>query len=190
MSFEFSLLDNGVDSFKKTKESLDRISDLHIEYSFHLIKDATIFLHHGTEILMKYLLSSKNESLIFENIDKYVEAKDELKILKKSKTYKEASGFGIEYYYRYNIFDTSKGRKLKTITLIEALKRVEFLIDLEISEAVKGAIYYLNDVRNSIVHHSLKFHDEKELREHIDKLKSHFDVLLLFFESNIVSLMQ
>jgi len=190
MYFEFSLLDNGIDSLTKVKESLDKFDELVKDYSFHLIKDATISLHHGTEILLKYLLSSRNESLIFENLNKYIEAKEELQQLKIKKPYKKATGFGIEYYYKYNIFDTNRGNQLKTITLIEALRRVEYLIDIEISDAVKGAVHYLNDERNKIVHHSIKFHGRDDLDGFIDKLKSHFTILLDFFGNNIDGLLQ
>src|SRR5690625_7986220 len=62
---EFTLLDNGIDSLQKTKMAIDKINQLHYEFAGHHSKDAVVFLHHGTGILLKKYLSNINESLIF-----------------------------------------------------------------------------------------------------------------------------
>lgn len=72
---EFTLLDNGLDSLKKTGDSLERFKDLHRQNSYHLIKDAIIYLNHGIEILLKYILTTHNESLIFKDLKLYMLAK-------------------------------------------------------------------------------------------------------------------
>jgi len=50
---EFTLLNNGTDSLKKTKASIEKFEELHREHSYHHLKDAIIFINHGVEILLK-----------------------------------------------------------------------------------------------------------------------------------------
>lgn len=56
---EFTLLDNGTDSLKKAKESIENFEELHKTHGYHNLKDAIIFLNHGIEILLKYILSKE-----------------------------------------------------------------------------------------------------------------------------------
>lgn len=72
---EYSLLENGIDSLKKAKTNIEEYEKYHKGSSYDFLKDAIIFLNHGIEILLKYILSKQNESLIFTDINLYMEAK-------------------------------------------------------------------------------------------------------------------
>lgn len=181
---EFTLLDNGIDSLKKTQDSLARFKDLYRPNSYHLIKDAIIYLNHGIEILLKYILSSRNESLIFKDIKHYMKAKEQLKHLPPKE-----KGFGT-YLEKdmLTVFDVPKdklpNKALETITLREALDRVELLCDIEITEEFRNSIYLINKYRNDITHHSIKLTSEKE-----EKLINELRILCVnivgFFEVHI-----
>lgn len=186
---EFTLLDNGTDSLKKAKESIEQFETLYREHSYHHLKDAIIFLNHGIEILFKYILSKRNESLIFTDLKVYMDAKKYLKDMPP-----KVKGFGV-YLDRNKptVFDvpTKKigNKKLTTITLKEALERVEFLCDIEIPEYFRNAIYVINEYRNDLSHHSIKltYTDEEKL---ITVLKSLYDNTLDFFEKHIPGIME
>jgi hypothetical protein len=186
---EFTLLENGTDSLKKAKASIEQFEALHREHSYHLLKDAIIFLNHGIEILLKYILSSRNESLIFKDIKVYMKAKEQLKHMPPKE-----KGFGI--YLERNmptIFDVSEkdlgNKKLETITLREALNRVEFLCDIKVTQEFKNSIFLLNDYRNDLTHHSIKLSPADEERL-ITVLKTLYDNVLDFFEQHIPGLMK
>jgi hypothetical protein len=184
LALEFTLLDNGLDSLKKTQESLKRFNELHRPNSYHLLKDAIIFLNHGIEILLKYILSSRNESLIFKDIKMYMKAKEQLKHLPLKE-----KGFGT--YLERNIptvFDVPKdklqNKKLETITLREAVDRIELLCDIEITKEFGDSIYLINKYRNDITHHSIKLTTQEE-QELINELKILYVNILGFFEEQI-----
>lgn len=82
---EFSLKTNGADSLKKVKICIDLFESSEEQFSFHYLKDATIFLSHSIEVLLKYIISKRDESLIFSDFSKYIN-------VKKSYTMKEISG--------------------------------------------------------------------------------------------------
>lgn len=186
---EFSLIDNGTDSLKKAKVSIEKFEELHENYAYHHLKDAIIFLNHGIEILLKYILSKRNESLIFTDLKLYIEAK---KQLKKNPDYKEGFGIHLEKS-KQNVFDVSirklKGKKLTTITLLEALERVEFLCDITPTEDFKNAIFLINNYRNHLTHHSINL-TKKDEEKLIQTLKALYGYTLDFFEEHISGLMQ
>lgn len=186
---EFTLLDNGTDSLKKAKESIEQFEALHREHSYHHLKDAIIFLNHGIEILFKYILSKRNESLIFTEFKIYMEAKKHLKDMPP-----KVKGFGI-YLDRNKptVFDVPSkkigNKKLTTITLKEALERVELLCDIEIPDDFRNGIYLINEYRNDLSHHSIKLTDSDE-EKLITVLKSLYDNTLDFFEKHIPGIME
>ncbi|MGG5774047.1 hypothetical protein ACLE91_04810 [Bacillus subtilis] len=180
---EFTLLENGIDSLKKAKAHIREFEQYHEESSYHLLKDAIIFLNHGIEILLKYILSIQNESLIFTDINLYMEAKEKLKNESKGKK----NAFGINY--KRNVFDIELGngnkkKQLFTINLNEAIKRIKFLLDIDISEDVDAAITLINGYRNHITHHSI-FLDEPSVKELVEKLKFLYGHILDFFQEHI-----
>ncbi|MGG3281251.1 hypothetical protein [Paenibacillus solani] len=186
---EFTLLDNGTDSLKKAKESIEQFEALHREHSFHHLKDAIIFINHGIEILLKYILSKRNESLIFTDLKVYMDAKKELKGMPP-----KVEGFGI-YLDRNKptVFDVPANKignkKLTTITLKEAIERVELLCDIDIPNDFRNAVFVVNEYRNNLTHHSIKLTaaDEDKL---ITVLKSLYDYSLDFFEEYIAGIME
>lgn len=179
LELEFTLLDNGIDSLKKTQNSIVRFNELYRPNSYHLLKDAIIYLNHGIEILLKYILSSRNESLIFKDIKVYMNAKKQLKHMSP-----KVKGFGT--YLEKNmptVFDVSK-ENLQTITLREAVDRVELLCDIEITNEFRDSIYLINKYRNDITHHSIKLTSEEE-QKLIKELKILYVNILFFFEAQI-----
>lgn len=179
---EYTLLENGIDSLKKAKANIEEFEKYHKESSYHFLKDATIFLNHGIEILLKYILSKQNESLIFTDIDLYMEAKEKLK--------KESKGKKNTFFNKRNVFDVdlsngNKKKQLHTINLNEAIKRIKFLLDIELSENVEAAITLINEYRNHITHHSIIL-DEPSVKELVEKIKFLYKHILDFFNDHIL----
>lgn len=186
---EFTLLDNGTDSLKKAKESIEEFEVLHREHGYHHLKDAIIFLNHGIEILLKYILSKRNESLIFTDLKVYMDAKKHLKSMPP-----KVKGFGV--YLDRNmptVFDVPANKignkKLTTITLREALERVELLCDIDIPVDFRNATFLVNEYRNDLTHHSIKLTDTDE-EKLITVLKTLYDNTLDFFEKHISGIME
>ena len=186
---EFTLLDNGADSLKKAKQSIEQFESLQRKHSYHHLKDAIIFLNHGVEILLKHILSKRNESLIFTDLKIYMDAKKYLKGMPPKE-----KGFGIHLdRNKPTVFDvpTSKigNKKLTTVNLRDALERVEHLCDINISEEFRNAVFVVNEYRNDLTHHSIKLSaaDEDKL---ITVLKTLYDNTLDFFEQHIHGVMQ
>ncbi|PRS59934.1 hypothetical protein [Bacillus pumilus] len=180
---EYSLLENGIDSLKKAKTNIEEFEKYHQESSYHFLKDAIIFLNHGIEILLKYILSKQNESLIFTDINLYMEAKEKLKNESKGKKNP------FEFNNKRNVFDVDLGngnkkKQLYTINLNEAIKRIKFLLDIDISEDVETAITLINDYRNHITHHSIIL-DEPSVNELVEKIKFLYSHILDFFQEHI-----
>lgn len=164
---KYNLLDNGADSLKGAFESLQKFDNLH-EGTDHNLKDAVIFLNHGLEILFKLLLKKSSPALMFSDIKNYQKAKESMK--KKNSR---------------NVFEVDSS--LRTVTLEEALKRVELLCDIEIPDSLKGAIYYINKIRNQLMHYEVELGDE-ELQELISKLKVCYEESVEFLAIHIENL--
>ncbi|MCY8187680.1 hypothetical protein MOC46_08345 [Bacillus spizizenii] len=184
---EYSLLENGIDSLKKAKINIVEFVEFEKYYkgsSYHFLKDAIIFLNHGIEILLKYILSKQNESLIFTDINLYMEAKERLKNESKGKKNP------FEFNNKRNVFDVELGngnnkkKQLYTINLNEAIKRIKFLLDIDISKDVETAIILINDYRNHITHHSIIL-DEPSVNELVEKIKFLYRHILDFFQKHI-----
>lgn len=179
---EYSLLENGIDSLKKAKTNIEEFEKYYKKSSYHFLKDSIIFLNHGIEILLKYILSKQNESLIFTDIDLYMEAK---KILKdQSKGKKNPFEFNRRNVFDVNLSNGNKKKQLYTINLNEAIKRIKFLLDIELSENVEAAITLINEYRNHITHHSIVL-DESSVQELVEKIKFLYKYILDFFNDHI-----
>jgi hypothetical protein len=165
---KYTLLDNGADSLKSAFESIEIFDEI-VEGGHHRLKDAVIFLNHGVEILLKLILKNHSPSLMFENINAYLKAKEKMKKTPNAK----------------NVFEVDKD--LRTVTLLEALKRVEFLCDIEIPENFRASILYINDVRNRIMHYEIELDDDEKERL-VKALKYCYEEAVNFFESHIEDL--
>ncbi|HFT5904340.1 TPA: hypothetical protein ACGSMF_005568, partial [Bacillus cereus] len=75
---KFTLLDNGADSLKSAYENLESLKEI-VEGGEHRLKEAVIFLNHGVELLLKYILKQRSPALMFEKIEPYLKAKQGLK---------------------------------------------------------------------------------------------------------------
>lgn len=161
---KFTLLDNGADSLKGAYESLERFNN---QYSGtdHNLKDAVIFLNHGLEILFKLILKQASPALMFSDIKAYQKAKEEMR--KK----------GVA-----NVFEINA--TLHTVTLEEALKRVELLCDIDIPDSLKGAIFYINKIRNQLMHYEVELDDE-QLIELVQKIKFCYEESVEFLGTHI-----
>jgi hypothetical protein len=164
---KFTLLDNGADSLKGAYSSLEKFENLH-EGTDHNLKDAVIYLNHGLEILFKLILKKSSPALMFTDIKAYQKAKIDMK--KKNAK---------------NVFEVDS--TLRTVTLEDALKRVELLCDIDISDSLKGAIYYINKIRNQLMHYEVELKAE-ELNELIIKLKVCYEEAVEFLSAHIEDL--
>ena len=182
---EYSLLDNGVDSLQKAKEYIKKLEVVHEEFANHHMKDAIIFLNHGIEILLKFMLSSINESLIFDNLKAYMDARSELIKLRKSTPGSES--FVVTKYN--TVFDVKKGIDLKTITLVAALDRVKLLTSIELDDTFVSSVHNLNKLRNKITHHSISM-TRAESRELYVQLKGTYKMALDLFEMHIPGVLE
>ncbi|MGE8018526.1 hypothetical protein ACQKOM_06280 [Peribacillus frigoritolerans] len=113
-----------------------------------------------------------------------MKAKEQLKHMSP-----KVKGFGT--YLEKNmptVFDVPKeklqNKILETITLREAVDRIELLCDIEITKEFGDSIYLINKYRNDITHHSLKLTSEEE-QELIKELKILYVNILGFFEVQI-----
>lgn len=168
MLLKFTLLDNGADSLKSAYENLETLKNI-AEGGQHRLKDSVIFLNHGVELLLKLILKKHSPPLMFDKINEYLEAKQKLKKKEDAKT----------------VFDINK--KLKTVSLFEALTRVEYLCDIDIPENFRGSILYVNKIRNQFMHYEVEL-DEQETETLVTKLQICYEETIEFLEKHIEDL--
>ncbi|CAM3160377.1 MULTISPECIES: hypothetical protein [Sporolactobacillus] len=166
---KFSLLDNGVDSLKTAHNDLNEFNNL-AEGGHYLIKNATIFLSHGIELLLKFILKENSQSFMFENIKMYMNAKERLS--------KDKNG-------AKTVFDVEP--KLRTVCLTDALKRIEYLCDIELPTRFTDTVLHVNKIRNNIMHYAIEL-DEQETDTLIKHLKVCYDEAVDFFCMHIEDL--
>lgn len=161
---KYSLLKNGTDSLKVVFKNSENyyLSRFQKDY---LLKDSIIFLNHGIEILFKYILREKNPAFMFSNLEKYMFAAEKMKKLNAS-----------------NIFEIDPN--LKTVTLMEALRRIEYLCYIHVPEDLKGITTYFNKFRNQIMHYGIDL-NEDEVRELDKQLSFGALVAIEFFMEHI-----
>lgn len=164
---KFTLLDNGADSLKGVFDCLEKFDNRYSD-SYHLIKDAVIFLNHGIEILFKEILSQRSNALMFTELKSYQEARVKMK----------KSG-------AVNVFEINP--KLKTVSLIEAMDRLEYLCEVEIPELLRKNIYFINKIRSQIMHFGIDL-SESDVDELVRKLKYCHEESILFLEKHIENL--
>ncbi|WP_163061145.1 hypothetical protein [Bacillus cereus] len=166
---KFTLLDNGADSLRSAYENLEQLKEV-VEGGEHRLKDTVIFLNHGVELLLKYILKQRSTALMFEKIDPYLKAKQDLKRSKGGQK---------------TVFDIDKN--LRTVSLLEALKRIEYLCDIEIPEEFNATILYVNKIRNNFMHYEVEL-DEKETDILVANLQVCYEQAVKFLESHIEDL--
>ena len=169
MELKFTLLDNGADSLKSAYINLELLKEV-VDGGEHRLKDAVIFLNHGVELLLKYILQQRSPALMFEKIEPYLKAKQDLKKAKDGQK---------------TVFDIDKN--LRTVSLLEALKRIEFLCDIEIPEKLYGTILYVNKIRNNFMHYEVEL-DEKETDTLVTNLQVCYEETIVFLETHIEDL--
>lgn len=161
---KLSLMENGLDSLKKGYKALNTYDELldankeDIEKSLAL-KEAILNIHHGIEILMKYLLYKKSEYLVFSNIDDNV---------KKAYCLKNQNKLS-------SIFETSVIDKIHTVTYSEAFERLTKICNYEFSKKFSDKIEKLNIYRNRITHSEVTI-DDQEIAQLFDGLIDSLDI--------------
>lgn len=161
---KFNLLTNGVDSLKASYDRLLMLDDL-AEGTEHNIKDAIMYLNHANEILFKLILKNQKEYLMFEDISQYMVAKAAM--LQQNKS---------------SVLEIKPN--LKTVNFSTALNRIELLCDIEITAKYKGALKYLNKMRNQIMHFEIEL-EEDDVIELIEKLKICQNLSVEFFNKHL-----
>jgi len=149
---------------KASYDSLGKIDDL-AEGVEHNIKDTIMYLNHANEILFKLILKNHKEYLMFEDISLYMKAKSAMLQQQKS-----------------NVLEINP--KLKTVSFSSALKRIELLCDIEISSKFKGALEYLNQNRNQIMHYEIEL-QEVDVQILVEKLKICHNLSIEFFNRHL-----
>lgn len=147
---KINLIENGLDSLHKGYKALNEYDALSINHGDEfqksiLLKSAIINTHHGIEILMKYILSSFNELLIFSNIDNDVQ-----------NAYKEKNQKGLN-----SIFESSNIDKIHTVSFSEAFDRLQSICNHTFSKDFSDKIESLNNYRNRLTHAEISIDDQE-----------------------------
>jgi len=143
--FKISLLENGIHSFNKGLDTFIAYERSTVKNRFQL-KEAIMFLHHGTELLLKQaLLISGGEYLILSNL-----AKDN--IIKIAKAKRENK----------SIFDDTS---VHTASFIDIVERVGKVYETEMINSLESGLKRLNKYRNNIEHYGIG--SEKETIENL-----------------------
>ncbi|WP_339304453.1 hypothetical protein NST33_18230 [Paenibacillus sp. FSL L8-0435] len=162
---KYGLLENGIDSLKQAYTCIEKLeAGLH-EGVEHNLKDAILSLNHAIEILFKMILKNEKEYLIFSDIGKYMIAKNQM--IKQGKQ---------------NVFEV--GHDLKTVSLIEGVKRLELLCDISIPDILKGAIDDFNKTRNKLMHYELELSGD-EVNLTIRNLKGFYGEAVSFLGKHV-----
>lgn len=135
-----NLLENGKDSMQKALLALFSIDSERKEQDQEFIlKDIVINFHHSFEVLFKFMVSLKNQYLLYDNPEEFF--KYQVNIL-KSNTRKE-----IENKKQIERIE------VKTIKFLDALNRVLILYNVEIDKNLYSQFEKLNKLRNALTHH-------------------------------------
>jgi hypothetical protein len=132
--FKIGLKANGLHSLWRGIESYQQYKD---SRDIWLLKEAVMFLHHGTELLMKEILVQSSEYLIFEDLGSNT--------VKKQKQAAEKN-LGIFYL----------PKPPRTVTYLDAIDRVEaFINPPELDEPLLTRLRELNQYRNQLEHYAV-----------------------------------
>ncbi|MEH7085141.1 hypothetical protein V7139_20700 [Neobacillus drentensis] len=161
---QFNLLDNGIDSLKA---SGDILLDFYLDYEFerHQIKDAVFHLMHGVEIVSKYLLSQKNEELLFKKLIEYQEARKKM-----------------EDDNLFSVFDANP--EIRTIDGMTALKRLDSQTRVKIDDELYDSLNQIRLFRNQLTHYTVNL-DDGEFVSLVTLIRRTFEKIIILFEKNI-----
>ena len=157
--FKITLKENGLHSYW---QGIDLYAEYLQSQDKMQLRDAIMFLHHGVELLMKQILVSKSEFLIFTSLNEAA-AKQ-----------KKADDLGTNIFVLEN--------PPKTITYTEAIARVEaFIKPPQLNDDLTTGLTRLNSIRNQLEHYAI----ETDLDQSIKLLASLHQPLLDLFEAQI-----
>jgi hypothetical protein len=157
---KISLIDNGLDSLRKAYSSLKEYEDLREAEAeeaqrFFKLKDAILSMQHGIEILLKFLLSSRNEILLFSEINQ-----------KLRTAYAKRRAGDIEHLYDND--------DVHTVTFREAIDRVNDICGLHVPEKLRKDLLKVEKWRNSITHAAI-LQNEQEVSGVLSRLMPQLD---------------
>lgn len=163
-------LESGIDSLKKGFDYLIKYEESTFikrqsKNKDYFLKDSILFIQHGIEILLKQILISHSEYLIFSQIDESVK-----------KAYKEKQDKNLN-----SVFESSFKNKLHTVSFSEAIDRTKMTAKFKLSINLEKKIRELESYRNIIMHSEVHL-NETEINETFDGL---FDDLDTFFLRNL-----
>ncbi|ORC44459.1 hypothetical protein B2G74_33170 [Burkholderia sp. A27] len=155
-----SLIDNGLDSLRKAYSFLKEYEDLREAGAeeiprFFKLKDAILSMQHGIEILLKYLLSSQNEILLFSEINQKLRA-----------AYARRRAGDIEHLYEND--------DVHTVTFKESIDRVNDICGLHVPEKLRKDLLKVEKWRNSITHAAI-LQNEQEVSGVLSRLMPQLD---------------
>lgn len=113
-----------------------------------ILKDIVINFHHSFEVLFKFLVSMKNQYLLYNNQEEIF--KYQVNVL-KSKTRKDMENK-----------KQNEKIEVKTIKFLDALNRVIILYNVEIDNNLYSQFEKLNKLRNALTHHECEL-DQSEI---------------------------
>lgn len=167
MTLDF--LDSGIDSLQKGFKNLIKYEELYyLEDSntqrFYYLKDAILFIQHGIEILLKSIILSHNEFLIFSQIDDTVK-----------KAYSEKNIKGLD-----SVFKTTFKNKIHTVSFVEAIERISLLPSIVLPITLKNKFTEIESYRNIIMHSEVHL-EEFKITKTFDGLSDELD--MFFYKS-------
>ena len=104
-----------------------------------MLKDAIIFTHHGLEILLKAILSKNSELLVVQELDAATK-----------QAFAEQRTKGLK-----SIFDTSVASDLRTVSISEAVERLEKICGTAIPKRFQEKLKAIVKLRNQVAHSNL-----------------------------------
>lgn len=153
-------LRRGFSSYLEYEERIKEKGKPSLE-DYFVLKQAILSTHHGVEILLKYILKQKDESLLIVNRnDSYY---------KKAYQEKEEKGY-------QSIFQTSEAQKLHTITYRKVIDRVKSDCNVDIPSTLEEKLIKLNEIRNALTHAEVMIEDT-DIEEIYNNLLLDLDVL-------------
>lgn len=167
MEVKLNLAENGIDSLRKGFEAFNEYerwryvsaSSAHVQAV--ALKDSIIFVHHGIEILLKAVLLASNELLVIDEVDNTAK-----QALAEKRTRNRGS-----------IFDTSVSGSLRTVSVMEAVDRVEKVCGIPVGSELKLKLKDIVRLRNNVAHATLSV-EESEIAAIFDRF---IDLIDRFF---------
>lgn len=134
---KISLIENGIDSLEKGYAHLKRYEEAKESCAedskrFLILKDATLSIQHGAEILFKYVLRINNEILLYSDIGRLKEA------------YKKK--------HAGDISELFEAEGVHAISYRESIERIRDICNIPIDEKLKDNCLKIERWRNGITH--------------------------------------